>query len=242
MKILSLLLILSAQNSYATDSCWQKWDSNFERVSGKYLQLAGSCDEPLKAELLQITKNNHIPISYSSAKRAMYNDIDVNPEVGAACSVYSPKECRGRRAINCEHTWPKSLGAKAMPAVGDLHHLYPAAMDINSKRSHHPFCDVEKVFWKRAESKLGLSANPKFPKCFEPPQAHKGNVARSLFYFAVRYQMPIRDYEEETLRRWHVQDPVDANESARNDKIMEYQNNRNPFVDQPYLVDLISDF
>jgi len=36
-----------------------------------------------------------------------------------------------------------------------------------------------------------------------------------------------------TILQWHADDPVDANEQARNDKVFARQGNRNPFIDNP---------
>ena len=71
---------------------------------------------------------------------------------------------------------------------------------------------------------------------------HKGNVARALFYFSVRYKMPINADEEEVLRRWHALDPVDADEIQRNEIVFETQRNRNPFIDMPELANYIKNF
>jgi endonuclease I len=54
--------------------------------------------------------------------------------------------------------------------------------------------------------------------------------------------MRIDRNEEETLRQWNKEDPVDAKEMARNDRIENFQHNRNPFVDCPEFIDRISDF
>ena len=95
---------------------------------------------------------------------------------------------------------------------------------------------------------------------FEVMDEFKGDVARSLFYFAVRYKNDsinqsqaymtgpgnknhIPPYEEIVLRRWHKEDPVSQKEIERNNKIYNnIQHNRNPFIDRPDLVDRISDF
>ncbi len=42
-----------------------------------------------------------------------------------------------------------------------------------------------------------------------------------------------------TLLQWHLDDPVDANEMARNDSIFADQGNRNPFIDNPEWVDCL---
>ena len=77
---------------------------------------------------------------------------------------------------------------------------------------------------------------------FEPPKEHKGNVARALFYFSVKYKIAINDKEEEFLKRWDDLDPIDDEERARNDEIANIQMSRNPFIDFPNLADQISNF
>ena len=77
---------------------------------------------------------------------------------------------------------------------------------------------------------------------FQVRPEHRGNVARAKFYIAIHYDMNIPYYEEPTLRQWHAEDPPDAAELARNSAIQLIQRNRNPFIDNPGLVDVISDF
>lgn len=147
--------------------------------------------------------------------------------------------------INAEHTWPQSRFTNRYPKnlqKTDLHHLYPTDSKLNSKRSSLRFGEVE----SQQEdigcgiSKLGKSAHGEF--VFEPPAQHKGNVARALFYFATRYEMKMSDPEEQVLREWHQHDPVDAEESVRNEEIFTIQKTRNPFIDFPELTDQIRDF
>lgn len=63
-----------------------------------------------------------------------------------------------------------------------------------------------------------------------------------MLYFAVRYGAPIDEHQETYLRLWHNEDPVDDEERSRNREIEKYQNNANPFIDNPELVDQIVDF
>jgi deoxyribonuclease-1 len=77
---------------------------------------------------------------------------------------------------------------------------------------------------------------------FEPRNEHKGNLARALLYFAVRYERSIEPWQEEILRCWHALDPPDAAEVARTNGIELLQGTRNPFVDHPEFVDRIADF
>lgn len=79
---------------------------------------------------------------------------------------------------------------------------------------------------------------------FEPPEAHKGNVARAMFYFCTMYKeaADVADsrffsLQEATLRRWHDRDPPDTTEIERSNEIREAQGNDNPFVLDPTLAD-----
>jgi endonuclease I len=84
---------------------------------------------------------------------------------------------------------------------------------------------------------------------FQVRSERQGDIARAHFYFAVRYDRSIDAREEAVLRQWHENDPVvgvgetaPSREQIRNDRIEDVQNNRNPFVDCPALVDRISNF
>ncbi|MFD1045384.1 endonuclease I family protein, partial [Kibdelosporangium lantanae] len=86
---------------------------------------------------------------------------------------------------------------------------------------------------------------------FEPRDAVKGDVARMIFYMAVRYEggdgFPDLEMNnsvdngtkpnigrQSVLLQWNAQDPPDAFEKHRNQVIFDtYQHNRNPFIDHP---------
>ncbi len=165
--------------------------------------------------------------------------------------------------VNTEHTWPQSRFNKEKYGKdiqkGDLHHLFPTANRMNSTRGNLQFAEVDvtsssqvtvrgldcemnrKGTIKAIEGMPELTAGDR-NLYYEPPSAHKGNVARALFYFSVRYEMPIAPAEEAYLRKWHEEDPVDYDEALRNQLIFQIQGNRNPFIDFPHLVDVVDDF
>ncbi len=248
LSLLASCLLSLAPQLYA-DSCSSGWEklldtTTLNSASAINDSLLGLCDQPLKDKLQELAMSHHQVLKYNVATKLMYTKLDV--EDGILCSVYNSKQCNlegeeREYKLNCEHTWPKSLGAKHYPALSDLHHLYPAEKDVNNLRGNLPFCEVTSIEWQDEESKMG-TAGKSIDDCFEPPNAHKGNVARSMFYFSVRYGKTISKKDEEMLRRWHQLDPVDAREIRRNNLIEEAQGNRNAFIDQPLLVDLISDF
>ena len=150
--------------------------------------------------------------------------------------------------INCEHTWPQSKFSSNYPKdvqKADLHHLFPTDSKANSIRGNFDFAEISQDNGSLEDcsaSKSGSSNSGTGDDLFEPPTEHKGNVARALFYFSVRYKIQIPRTEEEVLRRWHVLDPVDAAEMERNEQIFYAQANRNPFIDFPELVDSIRRF
>lgn len=205
----------------------------------------------------------HTSIGYKRARIFLFGEFYLVRDGGAYgvkemyCQrVYGPDEFRSTKpgpgvipdstVVNAEHTWPQSRFSRKYSAEmqkSDLHHLYPTDSHLNSSRSSLPFGDVsgrDKPL-ECDESRLGQGSRGE-GIVFEPPPAHKGNVARSLFYFSVKYDLPIRDEEEATLRAWHVQDPVDQEEKRRNEEVFKLQGSRNPFVDFPELVSQVRDF
>ncbi len=150
---------------------------------------------------------------------------------------------------NREHTWPRSfMGGIAadnnVTSMGsDLHNLRASCVSSNSARGNSYFDNVTSGdrFYPNVSS---LSGNHRYEG------DHRGDVARICFYMYVRYGR----YDDEatlnlsdnpsgsytmgilsTLLTWNQEDPVDAFETQRNNRIYEYQGNRNPFIDYPEL-------
>ena len=171
--------------------------------------------------------------------------------------LYGPSDFKGKNVpgpnivpdnnvINVEHTWPQSKFTGKYPTEtqkSDLHHLFPTDSELNGVRGSFPFGEVDKdsEALKCGQSRFGINTVAHGP-IFEPPDVHKGHVARALFYFALRYDMTIDPVQEAILRTWHQQFPVDTEELYRNDEIYKVQGNRNPFIDHPELVSTIRDF
>ena len=183
----------------------------------------------------------HKVYDYKEARRLMYSQIDNRNGTlecvytGKVVSVPAGKMPSGN-VINCEHTWPQSKGAVG-DAKSDIHHLFPADPDANSQRGSFPFGYV-----KGNDLKFNEGGSKFDGDVFEVRRQHRGNVARAMFYFSTVYEMPIDAEQEATLRKWHKEDPVDANEMARNDAIEALQQNRNPYIDHPEYVEKIADF
>lgn len=196
-------------------------------------------------------------ITYREARQYLFGTLHLKRDRHGyyVKDVYCNKKIRegvGRRqipkvnVINCEHTWPQSKFSKKYPThlqKNDLHHLFPVDARTNSSRSNHIFGEVlggpanDGCYGSKKGRVIGSSELG-----FEPPEEHKGNVARAMFYFSWKYDMRIAPLQEEYLREWHYSDPVDYDEMVRNDLIEDFQGNRNPFIDNPGMVNEVRDF
>jgi subtilisin-like proprotein convertase family protein len=202
----------------------------------------GLRDEALVKAIHDSSAGKHV-VSYSEARKIIFTDLDVHD--GKLKDVYTGREITGGKLpsssdMNVEHTWPQSKGATGT-AKSDLHHLFTTDSKANSIRSSFPFGKVDKVQWSSPSgAKFGLDAQGR--KVFEPPDAHKGDVARAMFYFSSEYSKHIPSEEESVLREWNKLDGVDSAELARDQRISTIQGNVNQFVEHSNLVDRIQDF
>jgi len=138
--------------------------------------------------------------------------------------------------MNTEHSWPQSQGADVEPAKCDLHHLYPTDTDANNARASWPFDEVVSgVSWSEGGSSLGKNAAG--ATVFEPRDVHKGNVARSMLYFAWRYDKTLSAAQIARFQEWNLADPVDTKEWDRTVEIGVRDGDENPFVACPDLAD-----
>lgn len=198
-------------------------------------------------------------LSYANARRKMYNIIDnesTGPNANKVICVYSGYEKAvtyggtnsNPTPINCEHTVPQSFFNSDAPMVSDIHHLFPTLDEWNTTRSNYKFnglavASVTK--WMTGSTSTttapAIGVRDNYSKYggsrFEPRRAHKGNLARAIMYFYTMYPTeagPMSDViNVDTMYAWHIQDPVDANERTRNNRVESQQGNRNPYIDYP---------
>lgn len=209
---------------------------DLDRGSDLYDSCAGLSDSSLRRALLSLI-DNHVSVGYQRAQDLVFGDLD-NRDGYVEC-VYTGRKLKtagepSATNMNIEHTWPQSKGAVGI-AKCDLHHLFPTDSKANGIRGNNPFGFVNGASWEEGGSKTDESV-------FEVRPVQRGNTARAKFYFSIRYNIKIDGTEEAVLRRWHKEDPVDELEKKRNDRVQNFQNNRNPFVDHPEFVEKISDF
>ena len=155
---------------------------------------------------------------------------------------------------NREHVWAKSHGdfGNYPPCGTDAHHIRPTDVSVNSQRGNLDF-DNGGSLYIDGDGNTGCYYDY---NSWEPRDEIKGDVARMIFYMDVRYEggggEPDLEMVDEvnnspqpehgkmsTLLDWHFEDPPDDWEMRRNDRIYEYQHNRNPFIDHPEFVSRI---
>jgi endonuclease I len=222
-----------------------------------YAPAIGKTGTLLKSTLNDII-DNHTQLSYDAVWDALrYTDEDPN-NTNNVILLYTGRS-QGKFTNgglvddwNREHVFAKShgdFGTTAGPGT-DLHHLRPTDVSVNSARGNLDF-DMGGTYHSEATLCKYDSDS------WEPRDAVKGDIARMLFYMAVRYEGEHAEVNLElnnltsnttapymgklsTLLLWNTQDPVDSFEKKRNDVIYNnYQHNRNPFIDHPEWVNLI---
>jgi len=229
--------------------------------AGYYTAAETLTGSELRAALHDLVNDHHI-IPYSSSSRIDVHDaldiLDEDPtDTNNVILIYSLRSEAKTNwpAWNREHTWPNSLGADYQePAYSDLHAIRACDASVNSSRGnkYYDWSDTNSTSYKfpaYAETPLCSTDN----NSWEPPDAIKGDLARSQFYMDIRYEgdsdepdLMLTDHIElissatnlmgrlTPLILWHLQDPVDDAERLRNDSIYNlFQTNRNPFVDHP---------
>lgn len=215
----------------------------------------------LKTTLHNIIKN-HIDFSYSDAKYILeYAQEDPNKKT-YLIQFYTGRSVKkgknswgvGGDLLNREHVWAASHGKfrGKRPMDGDAHNLHAADASVNVTRSNFDFDNVPAgTYIEEADARYGGGA-------FEPANREKGEVARTLFYMAVRYEGTNDELDMEmadaintanlegakhgklsTLLDWNKKYPPSDFERRRNERVAQCQGNRNPFIDNPEFAQLI---
>ncbi|HMX41522.1 MAG TPA: endonuclease, partial [Saprospiraceae bacterium] len=150
--------------------------------------------------------------------------------------------------MNAEHAYPQSKGAADGNARSDMHHLYPARIPVNEARASLPYGEIpdaqtQKWFWKtQVLTSIPAQHIERYSEAtaarFEPREAVKGDLARSVFYFYTMYRSQANaadpnffESQRPTLCQWNAQDPADSTEMIKTWRIAHYQDGKpNPYV------------
>ena len=229
----------------------------------------GLFGDDLKQQIISNYKTSYT-LGYNNARDIMYSEIDIKAgnQLTGVYSGYTitldlsqdPSTNAYEQDINCEHTWPQSLGAGSEPMKSDMHHLFPTRANVNSSRGNDPFAEsIDNLTdkWYRNgiyiqtvptqfidEYAEKYNPNNQSDERFEPREVQKGNTARAMVYFYTMYydvaDQNFWNLQKEILSDWNVIDAPDAGEVDRTWAIASYQQNKpNPFVLDPTLFDRI---
>ncbi|MBZ9779323.1 endonuclease [Psychroflexus sp. CAK8W] len=166
----------------------------------------------------------------SSSGTGFWNREHVFPR--SRGSFFSIEEDEIATGIN---EWWETNADSLRHANSDAHGLRATDANENSSRGNKHFGSINNI-----DSYAGPSGTQ---------GSFRGDVARAVFYLAIRYNdlFVVNGFPDvtgqlgdlETLMQWHTYDPADDFEMNRNNVVYTWQNNRNPFIDYPELVDYI---
>ena len=244
--------------------------AQYDPPAGYYSSAEGLSGPALKAALHDII-DGHTVVAYDGGNSFMaLRSLDQDPgDPGSVLTVYSgtsePKFADGPLTWNREHCWPRGYGisgtgTEASADESDLFNLRACRVEVNAlrgdriydnSRTDHPTdpavapADAPQCLYDANFGQGGL---------WTPRPSERGDLARAMFYMAVRYDgsdagtvdlelgeapNPAQGFfgNLTTLLQWHLDDPVSSEERRRNDLVHDnYQGNRNPFVDRPEFV------
>ncbi len=206
----------------------------------------------LKQSLKEAMSDGHIQRAYGDFRfSASLHDADPDTP-GNILLVYNGASVSALwdagATWNREHVWPQSrqpgsASNSSRGNLGDPHALRPANPSVNSSRGNKPFGFAATT---GAFGSLG--------SYYFPGDTDKGDIARSLFYSATRYENTgltlTNDFpsgnqmgELDALVAWHFLDPPSSFERRRNHVIFSstenptyFTNNRNAYIDLPAAV------
>lgn len=199
---------------------------------------------------------NNNNTAYSNAK-LVFLESDADPDVpGHVIDLYRGLSFDGNNygtangTLNREHVWAKSHGAfaESSPMYCDYHNLKPSEAGINRKKSNLDFAEGGTEYENSGCYYTSSSWEPRDPV--------KGDVSRIVFYMSTRYIGAAGEVKLEVvnslntypqpkhgklddLYAWNTRDLPDEFEHNRNEALHKYQGNRNPFIDNPYWIEMI---
>lgn len=153
---------------------------------------------------------------------------------------------------NREHVFPRSRGGfNSIEADEEINGI-DVYWNTNADSLRHGNSDAHAI--RAVDGPENSSRGNQFYGQYNGPTGtlggFKGDVARSIFYMAVRFNglEVVNGFPEgitgqfgdlATLLDWHRNDPPDDFEMNRNNVVYQWQFNRNPFIDQPVMVEYI---
>jgi endonuclease I len=182
-------------------------------VGGYYAQVNTSSPDQLRCSLHETIKGHTLfPYGWEQLEDAEQAPAGVCPSSNYILDIYRNRCYQkvtarsnpvGPNNYNREHVWPRSLGFNntSLAAHNDLHMLHLSASDWNGSRGNKPFANCPSGCTAlETDANNGDGGGPdrgdfnwvQSPDgnagSFEVWDRWKGNMARAIFYMAVRYE------------------------------------------------------
>lgn len=170
--------------------------------------------------------------------------------------VKSTSQGAAGAGMNIEHSFPKSWwGGAKNQAYKDLYNLMPCKKEINTTKSNYPMGIVVSGDKGNGWTKVGEGKDGKL--YWEPADPWKGDFARGYMYMATAYQdynwkgeqalqilqqgayPTLKEWAYKLYIQWAKADKPNALEIKRNNDVAKIQENRNPYVDFPNLMEYV---
>ena len=206
--------------------------------------------QKLRKYLSNEINHNFISLTYTKARNIMKKELNM-------IDIYGDN----LEEKNVEHIFPQSLfknDTNKNIIKSDLHNLYLCNSKLNSQRQNFKYVDPSEFIdddnycflnlkGEKETTFHGIYKNNGYlmvlnrkKKIFIPTEYSRGKISRSLAYFSIKY-----DYVNKlsdiinfkTLLLWNIKDPVDNEEYLKNILCYKHQNNLNPFILNPDLME-----
>jgi hypothetical protein len=231
--------------------------------NGYYNSLDGLADVELRQELQNIIAEEGLVRAQTYADvTEILKEADQNPENSNQVWLVYLEQGRAKLDFqttsnnvgtwNREHTFPRSRGGFNSIDLDDIADGKDIFWNTTADSLRHGNSDAHAL--RAVDGPENSSRGNQFYGEYNGPNGtlgkFKGDVARSVFYMAVRYNGLdiVNGFPEgltgqfgdlATLLDWHRNDPPDDYEMNRNNVVYTWQFNRNPFIDQPDLIEYI---
>ena len=231
--------------------------------SGYYNSLDGLSDANLKQALQDIIADPSVVRAQTYADVIdILKEADQNPENSNEVWLVYLEQGRAKLDFqltsdsngkwNREHTFPRSRAGYYSIEEDEIADGKDIFWTTKADSLRHGNSDAHAL--RAVDGPENSSRNNQFYGEYTGPVGtlggFKGDVARGVFYLAVRYNGLdiVNGYPDgnvgqfgdlQTLLDWHRNDPPDDFEMNRNNVIYTWQYNRNPFIDQPELIEYI---
>lgn len=232
---------------------------NLDGKSGKELLIAVAQANRPSAFITSSIGTNGLWHAFASTDRN--DDGSVHDRFSAETRYFSTEDIAPSGLtythIAPSYWWDTNEYKLEQGIIWDLYNIIPCDLTVNDLKGHYIPGIPNKITYTNGIWSVGDgSYNNVETVMYTPPKGYEGDFARVIMYMAIIYPYEnhsgtgcwifsddvypgLSRYSRSLLLQWAQDDPVDDIERARNNAVEKIQGNRNPFVDNPELIDYL---